>query len=277
MTTATQPLQSALYQGRVMHLRLERARHQFRYRVFSLYLDLDELPSLDKRLKLFSYNRFNMLSFHDRDHGAGDGSPVRDWAAAQIRAADLGWDGGPIRLLCFPRLWGYVFNPLAIYFAFQKNGALAGMLYQVSNTFGERHSYVLAASVDDTGMIRHGCAKHFHVSPFFGMEYRYRFRLRVPDEKLAVAIRMDNAKGPALIATQSGFRQPLSDQALAGAVARHPLMTLKVIAAIHWQALKLWRKGVPFHKKPPPPFDSVSQEDRISAPVLAGGGTKRDG
>ncbi|RME69065.1 MAG: DUF1365 family protein, partial [Alphaproteobacteria bacterium] len=106
---------SALYLGRVMHARLVPVRHHFRHRVFSLYLDLDELPALDRALRLFSVNRLNMLSFHDRDHGPGDGTSARDWAAAQFRGAHVGWRGGPIRLLCFPRLWGYVFNPLAVY------------------------------------------------------------------------------------------------------------------------------------------------------------------
>lgn len=256
------PAPPCLYVGRVYHGRLKPFRHQFKYRVFSLYLDLDDIPKLSKRLRLFAHNRFNLLSFHDKDHGARDGSPLRPWVEAALAGQGIDIAGGPIRVLCFPRLFGYVFNPLTIYFCHRPEGALAALVYEVKNTFGQQHAYVLAA--DDAGPsegggpVEQGCDKLFYVSPFIDMDCHYRFRIRPPGDRLSVLIRQSDRQGEILIASQTGLRVRLSDATLLRAVVTHPLMTHKVFGAIHWQALRLWLKGARFHRKPAPPAEPIS-------------------
>ncbi len=236
---------SGLYPGRVTHRRLAPVTHALAYRVFSLLLDIDALPELDRRLGLFGYNRAAPLSFHDRDHGPRDGGPLRPWVESALAARGLAIDGGPIRLLCFPRLWGYVFNPLSVYYCYRSDGGLHAVVYEVANTFGEQHAYVLGVDRERES-VEQTARKVFHVSPFLDVAGGYRFRISPPGERLAMTIRHDADDGtPLLIASHRGRRRPLSDRALAGAVLRHPLMTVKVIAAIYTQAFRLWRKQCP--------------------------------
>lgn len=251
---------SALYHSRVMHKRLRPFGHRFSYRVFSLWLDLDALDETADRLRLLSHNRFNLFGFHNRDHGPRDGSPLRPWVDGVLAEAGIDLGGGSVHLLCFPRILGYVFNPLSLYFCRDATGRLAAVLYQVGNTFGEQHCYLLPVSPDRpaTAPIVQGCAKKFHVSPFIGMDAHYAFRLTEPDERLSILIRETVPEGPLLVATMIGRRAPLTDGALLRAFVARPLMTLKVITAIHWQALRLWRKGATFHRRPPPPRDTVT-------------------
>jgi uncharacterized protein len=234
---------SAISEGAVPHARVFPARHSFRYRVFSLLLDLDEIDALDRTSRLFARNRAALVSFHDRDHG--DGRPLREWAAAKLAQAGIEADG-PIRLLCYPRLLGYVFNPLSVWFCHDKDGALAATIYEVHNTFGERHSYILRAETND-GELRQECDKAFYVSPFLSPDCRYSFCIQPPGESVLIAIRETEGDRPVLNAAFSGRRKPLIDKALAWALLRHPLMTLKVVAAIHYEAIRLWLKGVPAH------------------------------
>lgn len=251
---------SCLYRGRVTHERRHPFVHRFAYRVFSFYLDLDELPALSRRLRLFSHNRWNLFAFHDSDHGARDGSPLRPWIDGQLARAGIDLEGGPVRLLCFPRMLGYVFNPLSIWFCYRRSGRLAAVLYEVSNTFGERHGYLIAADPGhrpDRPLVQ-SCAKGFYVSPFIAMAARYDFRLREPDRRLSILIRQWVPAGEQLLASQSGCRAALSDHTLARLLFAYPLMTLKVIAAIHWQALRLWRKGARLEPRPPAPSESVT-------------------
>ena len=254
----------ALYVGRVMHHRLRPFRHRFVYRVFSLYLDIDRIDGLAGRLRWLSVNRPNLFAFYDRDHGARDGSPLRPWVEAALARRGIDLQGGAIRLLCFPRVLGYVFNPLSIYFCHHADGALRAVLYEVKNTFGDQHAYVLPVAHRPDGgetgdpAIAQACDKRFYVSPFIGMDAHYRFRLAPPGDRLAVTIRQSVPDGELLIATLTGRRRRLTDATLAGAFVTHPLMTLKVIAAIHWEALWLWAKGATFHRRPPPPREGVS-------------------
>jgi uncharacterized protein len=227
---------SAIYEGHVTHTRISPRRHSFDYRVFSLLLDLDELDTLD--LRLFARNRAALASFHDRDHG--DGRPLHDWAKTKLAEAGLAADG-PIRLLCYPRLLGYVFNPLSVWFCHDADGTLAATIYEVHNTFGERHSYVLKAGQAQE------CDKAFYVSPFLSLDCRYNFRITPPGEDVLIAIRESEGGAPVLNAAFSGRRKELTDANLASAVLRHPLMTLKIVAAIHFEALRLWLKRVPTH------------------------------
>jgi DUF1365 family protein len=260
---------SALYIGHVMHQRLRPARHRLRYRVFSLLLDLDELPALSRRLRLFSLNRFNLFSLHERDYGAGNGLGLRAHVEQQLRAAGLPL-GGAIHLLSMPRILGYAFNPLSVYFCHRPDGVLQAILYEVSNTFGERHSYFIevdeaersaASEGKSSTCITQECAKQFYVSPFLGLAMRYGFRIEPPRADrpgLSIGITASDAEGAVLTAHFDARRQPLGDAALALAFFSHPLLTLKVVAAIHWEALRLWAKGVRLHARPPAPSCPVT-------------------
>lgn len=234
---------SAIYQGFVTHCRIRPARHAFRYRVFSLLLDLDEIDALAARSRLFKRNRRGLLSFHDKDHG--DGGELRAWVGAQLARHGITADGA-IRVLCYPRLFGYVFNPLSAWFCHDTHGALVATIYEVHNTFGERHAYVLPAAAAGEFQ-QQECGKVFYVSPFLSMDCRYNFRIRPPGEDVLIAIDESEAGEPVLNAVFAGKRRPLTDPQLALALVRHPLMTLKVAAAIRFEALRLWLKRVPRH------------------------------
>lgn len=238
-------LQSAIYRGSVVHERVRPKRHRLSYAVFSLLLDLDELPELDRRLPLFGHNRWAPLSFHDRDHGPTTGEPLRPWVEARLHEAGLVADGGPIRLLCYPRVFGYVFNPLSVYFCYRRDGSLAAILYEVCNTHRERHTYVIPVEPSARGVVRQSCGKLLYVSPFNAMEANYLFRVIPPAEAVSVVIRQEDAEGLLLAASFRGRRRAMTGRGLARALAAYPLLTLKVTAAIHWEALRLWLKGLP--------------------------------
>jgi DUF1365 family protein len=251
-------MRSAIYRGSVTHARLAPVQHRFRYRVFTLLIDLGELPALTKRLRCLSHNRFNLMSLHDRDHGdlgAGDGAEpgtaLRAWAERTLCAAGIAPPRGRVELLCFPRLFGYVFNPLSLWLCRDREDRLRAVIYEVHNTFGGRHAYALpVAPGQDEGAVTQTCGKEFYVSPFIPMEAQYGFRLRPPGETFSLLIRERGAAGEILRASMGGRRRPLTDRELLKAFAAHPLMTLKVVAAIHWHALRLWRKGATFHRNP---------------------------
>ena len=241
---------SAIYSGTVVHHRLAPRKHKLSYRVFSLLLDLDEVAALDEKLRLFSANGSNLFSFQWKDHGRGDGSCLKQYAMDTCMQAGTKSPIDRVELLFYPRLWGYSFNPLAVYFCYDHGGDLAAIIYEVTNTFGERHSYVLPTA---DGKLRHQCDKQFYVSPFLPMEARYHFHIRPPADKVVLGIQQKSENGAALNAVFIGQRETLGDGALLRALLGNPAMTAKVIVGIHWEALKLWRKGVPFHKRPSPP------------------------
>ncbi len=249
---------SALYVGLVAHTRLKPKHHALRYRIFMLLLDLDELPALARRLRWFSLGRFNLASFQARDHGDGSDTPLRTQLERHLDAASLGIDGGPIRLLCLPRVLGYVFNPLSVYFCYRPSGDLRAILYEVSSTFGERHSYLIAAEADGRGVVRQTAPKRLHVSPFMPMDLSYAFRVAPPGDHLHISIDTSDAQGPMLQASFAARREPLTDATLLAAWFGHPLLTLKVIAAIHWEAVKLIAKGLRLRSGLPAPTESVS-------------------
>lgn len=260
MSTAAETIDGCLYFGRVMHKRLIPFRHRFSYRVFSVLLDIDRIDAVAGRLRLFSRNRRNLFSFHDRDHGHRDGRPLRPWAEALLARRGIDLQGGPIRLLCFPRLLGHVFNPLSIYFCHESKGKLRAIIYEVKNTFGQQHIYLLDVDQDmkHGDLITQHCSKNFYVSPFIDMEATYRFRLTEPDERLSILIRQSAPEGEILLATHTGRREALTDAMLLRAFFAYPLMTLKVVGAIHWEALRIWIKGAKFHKRPAPPKQEMS-------------------
>jgi uncharacterized protein len=236
---------AALYVGDVMHARLKPIGHRFSYRVMSLLIDLDRLADADRLSPLFGVNRPALYSFHEADHGKRDGSSLR--AYAQYSAAERGVDltGGRVLLLCYPRLLGYAFNPLSVYFCYRASGELALLIYEVRNTFGDIHPYVLpvtSGEISDAG-VRQQQDKLFHVSPFIEMAMRYHFRVLPPGERVQLRILETDREGPLLAATFNGSRRGLNTKGLLGAFFALPLVTMKIMAAIHWEALRLWLKG----------------------------------
>ncbi len=235
---------STIYRGTVVHERRRPKRHRLRYRVFSLLLDLDDLAAFDSRSRLFAYNRLAPLAFYDADHGPTTGEPLRPWVEARMAETGLKPDGGPIRLLCYPRIFGYVFNPLSVYFCYRRDGVLAAILYEVCNTYQERHTYVIPVQDTDKTVIRQQCGKALYVSPFIGMDAQYHFRIVPPADGVNIVIRLEDANGLLLAASFRGERMPLTDSALLRCLAGFPFLTFKIVAAIHWEALRLWLKGV---------------------------------
>jgi DUF1365 family protein len=233
------PAQGAIYEGWVMHRRLRPRAHRFKYRVFSLLLEPAALP----RLRLLTHNRWGLFSFHDTDHG--DGRPLDDWLNDVLAAAGVTADGKR-QVLCYPRILGFVFNPLSVWFCHDPGGTLRAIIHEVHNTYDERHAYVLP--VEETGaLVRQGCPKAFYVSPFLSPDCRYHFRITPPGESVAVAINESEAGKPILIASFAGRRRALTDGALVLMLLRYPLMTVKVFAAIHFEAVRLMLKGVRRH------------------------------
>jgi len=255
---------SALYRGRVVHSRLRPRAHRLNYRVFWLLLDLAELDELDRRLRVFSRNRLNLLSLHDRDHGDGSGAALRPQIEALLARAGIDLQGGPIRLLTMPRVLGYVFNPISLYYCHAADGRLLAMVYEVTSTFGVRHAYVVPVPTEDqaAGLIRQGAAKALYVSPFLGMEMDYAFSGHAPGERLDLTIDASDAEGVLITAAMTGERRAMTDQNLLSATIALPFLTLKVMAAIHWEALKLWLKKVPLTRQPPPAWDPVTIQKR---------------
>lgn len=251
-------MRSALYLGEVVHQRLKPRRHRLAYRVFSLLIDLDELQELDRRLRLFSHNRFNMFSFLDRDHGPGKKESLRPWVEYHLASAGITLAGGSIRVLCYPRLLGYVFNPLTVYFCYRHDDGLVAILYEVNNTFGGRHTYLIPVVQGRRGRVAQECKKVFYVSPFNAVAGRYRFRIDPPEQDVSIVINYSDTEGPLLYAVFQGQRVALTDRALLAAFVRYPLMTVKVMAGIHWEALRLWRKGLRLVDRPEPPSTPVT-------------------
>jgi len=240
---------SCIYSGFITHKRFKPKRHFFTYKTFSLLIDLDEIDNLGKKIKFFSYNKFNFLSFYDIDHGPRDGSSLINWVRNTLDNAKIDIGPGTIKLLCYPRFFGYVFNPLSIFYCYDKNSQLKAILYEVKNTFNEQHTYVFSVSSHSSNLILHRCDKKFYVSPFMEMETFYNFRLLNPGKTLNIFIRQRDNEGTLLTACQIGKRVEMSSKNLLLQFIKHPLMSFKVILAIHFEALRLWIKGVKFVKR----------------------------
>ena len=239
---------SCIYIGSVIHKRFKPKKHFFKYDVFSLFLDLDEINELDKKIPFFSYNKFNILSFFDKDHGYRDGSSIKDWLIHVLQKKNISTINIKIKILCYPRIFGYVFNPLSVFFIYDADSNPIAILYEVKNTFGEQHTYVFKIDIKNK-QILNNCKKKFYVSPFMDLESKYFFKVLIPNERLSVIIDQRDKEGKLLFASQDGERVKLSSKNLLKSYLKHPLMTLKIISAIHYEALKLWIKGIKLVKK----------------------------
>ena len=239
---------SSIYNGKVIHKRFKPKEHFFKYSVFSLLIDLSELNQLDKEIKFFSFNKFNLISFYEKDHGSRDGSSLVAWVKKNLEANNIHFKDIKIKLLCYPRIFGYVFNPLSVFFIYNSNEKLISILYEVKNTFGEQHTYIFKVD-DDLKLFQHNCSKKFHVSPFIEMDCNYFFRILKPEDKMSVIIDQYQANEKILYASQDGTRVDFNSKELLKSYLKHPLMTFKIISAIHFEAFKLWTKGIKFIKK----------------------------
>ena len=262
------PEAGTLYVGKVMHARLKPFGHRFTYGVFSLLVDVDRLAELHAMSRLLSVNRPGPISFDERDHVEREGETLRAYADRLLAQAGVETPARRVLLLAYPRILGFVFNPIAVHFCYGEGDVPLALIYAVRNTFGERHAYVAPVRPGEAGPagIRQERAKLFHVSPFIGMGARYHFRILPPGRTVRLRIHETEAGEPLLAATFNGDARPLSDAALAACLARFPLMTMKVVAAIHWQALKLWLKGARFHRSPPPPPPASFRDEGTFAP-----------
>lgn len=232
---------SALYAGDVHHTRFKPARHHLKYSIFMGLFDIDELDALAHRITLFSRNRFNLVSFHDKDHGNGSRAPLRAQVETALSDANLPPPAGPIRILCMPRVLGAVFNPLSVYFCYDAANVLRAIVHEVHNTYGERHFYALPAEAA-SGRVAQDCDKAFRVSPLTPMHAHYRFNIESPGSTVAVSILMSDTNGPLLTASFTGTRSAFTSANIVQQVLAHPALALKVVVGIHWEALITWIK-----------------------------------
>ncbi len=233
---------SKIYTGKVIHKRFKPKEHYFKYNVFSLLIDLNELEEINKYIKFFSYNKFNIISFYDKDHGDRDGSSIKLWVKKNLRNIGIITEDISIKLLCYPRIFGYVFNPLSTYFIYNKHSELISIFYEVKNTFGEQHTYIFKAQDEKT--VQNKCKKKFYVSPFIEMDCEYHFKTLNPKEQLSVVINQNDKDGKLLFASQDGISKDFNNKNLILSYLTHPLMTFKIIGAIHYEAFKLWAKRI---------------------------------
>ena len=244
-----------IYDCVVSHARLKPVGHRFRYHVYNLLIDLDRLDDADQSSPFFSVGQFNLLSFATKDHGSRDGRSLRDWANRLFEEAGLDTTGGRMLLLCYPRVLGLVFDPLSIYYAYDNDGQLNGVIYEVRNTFGEHHNYVApvkAGELSEAGL-KQSRTKLFYVSPFNDLAMRYLFRLRPPTDQLSIRILEVDGDGPLLSATVSGKKSVLTTKNILKAFFLVPILPFKVVFGIHWEALRLFIKGLRMKPRPTAP------------------------
>ena len=251
-------MNSNIYNGYVTHTRFKPVKHFLKYKTFSLFIDLDELELLDKKFKIFSFNKFNIFSFHNKDHGERNGKSLKEWVLYNLKKFRIEKNINRIKLLCYPRIFGYVFNPLSIFYCYENN-ILKAVFYEVKNTFNEQHTYIF--KIKDDKNIQQSCKKKFYVSPFMDKKTFYNFELKPPGDKLSVLIKQTDKNGLILTALQTGERKNFSSKQLIINFFKYPLMTLKIISAIHFEALLLWKKGAIYRGREKKIKNNLSYEE----------------
>ena len=251
-------MNSCIYNGEVNHTRFKPIKHFLNYKTFSLFIDLDEIEQLDKSISIFSHNKFNIFSFYNKDHGDRDGNCLKKWVISNLQKYKIEGNISKVKILCYPRIFGYVFNPLSIFYCYE-NDKLKSIFYEVKNTFNEQHTYIF--KIKDGEEIKQKCKKKFYVSPFMDMETFYNFKLIDPNQRLSVMIKQTDAEGTVLTATQTGYKKEFNFKQLLINFFRYPLMTLKIISSIHFEALLLWKKGAIYRKRDKKVFNNLSYEE----------------
>jgi DUF1365 family protein len=244
-------MNSCLYQCSVMHHRLAPKVHHFQHDIFMFYLDLDELDAVSKKIALFGRNRANLYSFHDSDHEPAGAGLLKERIVVFLRQRriELG-PTGRVMLLTLPRVCGYIFNPVSIYYCFDSAGQPACAIAEVGNTFHEMKLYLLGREeLAANGSFNKITPKHFYVSPFSRLDLSFDFKLKIPGGKLDIKVDDRDGGGKVLISALAGQRAELNNRNLAWFTFKYPLVTLKVIFLIHWHALRLWLKRAPFYRK----------------------------
>ncbi len=251
-----------LYKGKTTHVRFTPFERRFSYRIFMIDVDIDRLDEAARSSALFSVEQRNLFAFRNKDHGSKQPTPLRPWAENEFSKAGIALDGGPIRLVTFPRGLFYKFAPISIWFGYGPDNRLRGAIYEVNNTFGETHCYVAKSG---HARSQHRSDKNFHVSPFWDVTGQYRFTLYPVGEKLDVVvdsivdgkrIHMANIKARAVSATTWNlFKTAITK----------PLSAIGVTISIHWEALWLWRRGAGYRSKPNPPNERTT----IAQPLLS--------
>jgi hypothetical protein len=245
-------MESAIYVGSIRHRRSGPVRHEFTYPLFMAFLDVDRIPELMKVSRFTSYNRFNSAAFYEADHFGDPTLTLRQRLSADAANHGIRLPEGPIFLLTHLRYLGYNFNPISIFYCYNREGRIETMMAEVNSTFGERHNYWLSAAnrVGPPESLRYQCGKKMHVSPFLPMELDYGFVLPPPGERLIAHMNTMAGEQIPLDATLRLRREPWTAASLRRVLLRFPWMTAKVIVAIHWEALKLYRKQVPVFTHP---------------------------
>jgi uncharacterized protein len=266
---------SGLYVGTVRHRRHRPTATAFRYRTYHALLDVDELPALDREVAWFGYNRRAVAGFRDRDHLGPSDLPVREKLRRWLAGQGVELPTGPVRVLANLRVLGHVFDPVSWWFCHDADGGLALVVAEVRNTFGESHCYLLdELTRGDDGLLRADAAKRFHVSPFLPIDgLTYAFAFAPPavdpvgdDDQVVVHIDVDDPQGRIFDATQTGRRAPFTTASLRRVLLRNPLLPLRTVLLIHAQAVRLWWRRVPFHRKPAAPRDGY---DHIEPEAIA--------
>ncbi|MYM39777.1 DUF1365 domain-containing protein [Duganella qianjiadongensis] len=250
-----------LLQGQVMHARLRPTAHRFVYPVCYVRLNLDQLEQAGTRW--FGIDRWRPLSVRTRDYGPRDGSSLALWMRQLLASHGVAADGA-IWLQTFPRVFGYVFNPVSFWHCHDAQGQLRAVLAEVNSTFGETHRYLLTLGGADGRHHSVQASKHMHVSPFCAVEGHYRFRFRLAQPAHSTSIDYYDAQGLLLRTSVSGRPRPLDDRAVLAALLRFPLLGVGIVARIHWQALRLWLKRVPFFRQPQAPLHSTTVHQEIT-------------
>ena len=253
-------MNSCIYNGIVTHTRFKPVKHFLKYNTFSLLIDLDEVKELDQKNIIFSYNKFNIFSFYDKDHGDRDGKSLNDWVHDKLKRFNISSNIDKIKLLCYPRIFGYVFNPLSIFYCYENN-SLKAIFYEVKNTFNEQHTYVFKTNNSDK--VEQSCKKKFYVSPFMDMNTYYDFRLSNPGKQLFVSIKQTDDHGTILTAVQTGEKKKFNFKQLLTNFFKYPLMTIKIITAIHFEAFLLWKKGAIYRSREKKIKNNLSYEENL--------------